>query len=90
MDSSKILHIFGANLKNYKIMTTLTDQQIEQKKQLLEEKMKEAKAIYDELMEAGAIPMDDDELDGVAGGRTPIEVYLDPKAELRTDYFGLY
>ena len=71
-------------------MATLTDEQIEQKKQLLAEKMKEAKVLQDELVEAGAIPMDDDELDGVAGERTPIEVYLDPKAELRTDYFGLY
>ena len=64
-----MLHIFAANLKNYKIMATLTDEQIEQKKQKLSEILKEAKAIYDELMEAGAIPMDDDELDGVAGGR---------------------
>ena len=68
LDSSGILLIFAPNLKNYKIMATLTDQQIEQKKQLLAEKMKEAKAIYDELMEAGAVPMDDDELDQVAGG----------------------
>jgi hypothetical protein len=72
------------------IMAALTNEQIEQKKQQLAEIMKEAKALQEELMEAGAIPMDDDELDGVAGGRTPIEVYLDPKAELRTDYFGLY
>ena len=71
-------------------MAALTNEQIEQKKQQLAEIMKEAKALQEELMEAGAIPMDDDELDGVAGGRTPIEVYLDPKAELRTDYFGLY
>ena len=72
------------------IMAALTNEQIEQKKQQLAEIMKEAKALQEELMEAGAIPMDDDELDGVAGGRTPIEVYLDPKDELRTDYFGLY
>ena len=31
-------------------MATLTNEQIEQKKQLLAEKMKEAKAIYDELL----------------------------------------
>ena len=36
-------------------MATLTNQQIEQKKQLLAEKMKEMKAIYNELAEAGAI-----------------------------------
>ena len=57
-------------------MATLTDQQIEQKKQLLAEKMKEAKVIYDELMEAGAVPLDDDVLDQVAGGR-----------ELHSDFF---
>ena len=70
MDSSKILHFFAANLKNYKIMATLTDEQIEQKKQKLSEILKEAKVLQDELVEAGAIPMDDDELDGVAGGRS--------------------
>ena len=52
-------------------MVALTNEQIEQKKQQLAEKMKEAKAIYDELMEAGAFPLDDDELDGVAGGGRP-------------------
>ena len=57
-------------------MATLTDQQIEQKKQLLAEKMKEAKVIYDELMEAGAIPMDDDELDQVAGGAFHKDLYI--------------
>ena len=59
-------------------MATLTNAQIEQKKQLLAEKMKEAKAIYDELMEAGAIPMDDDQLDGVTGGRVSPEISIDP------------
>ena len=72
------------------IMAALTNEQIEQKKQQLAEIMKEAKALQEELMEAGAIPMDDDELDGVAGGRIRTEVYLDPKAELGTDYFGSY
>ena len=38
--------------------------------------MKEAKALQEELMEAGAIPMDDDELDGVAGGRERTEVNI--------------
>ncbi len=42
-------------------MATLTNAQIEQKKQLLAEKMKAMKAIYDELAEAGA-------LENVAGG----------------------
>ena len=49
-------------------MATLTAEQIEQKKQLLEEKMKEMKAIYDELVEAGALPMGENDLDNVAGG----------------------
>ena len=49
-------------------MATLTHEQIEQKKQLLAEKMKEAKAIYDELVEAGAIELSDDDLDGASGG----------------------
>ena len=50
-------------------MAVLTNEQIEQKKQKLSEILKEAKVLQDELVEAGAIPMDDDELDGVAGGR---------------------
>ena len=49
-------------------MATLTAEQIDQKKQLLAEKLKEMKAIYDELVEAGAIELTDEELDGVAGG----------------------
>ena len=54
--------------QNNKIMATLTNEQIEQKKQLLEEKMKEMKAIYDELVEAGAIELSEDDLDQAAGG----------------------
>ena len=54
-------------------MATLTNAQIEQKKQLLAEKMKEMKAIYDELAEAGAIEISDDDLDQAAGGNS-----LDP------------
>ena len=46
-------------------MAKLTNEQIEQKKQLLAEKMKEMKAIYDELAEAGAIEITDDDLDQV-------------------------
>ena len=49
-------------------MATLTNQQVEQKKQLLAEKMKEMKAIYNELAEAGAIEISDDDLENVAGG----------------------
>ena len=49
-------------------MTTLTNAQIEQKKQLLAEKKKEMKALYNELAEAGAIEISDDDLENVAGG----------------------
>ena len=46
----------------------MTNEQIEQKKQLLAEKMEEVKALYKELVEAGAIEMSDEELDKAAGG----------------------
>ena len=49
-------------------MATMTQAQIEQKKQLLAEKKKEMKASYDELAEAGAIEISDDDLENVAGG----------------------
>ena len=52
-------------------MATMTNEQIEQKKQLLAEKEKEMKAIYDELVEAGAIELSEDDLDKAAGGTTP-------------------
>lgn len=52
-------------------MATLTNEQIEQKKQQFSEILKEVKALQDELVEAGAIALDDDQLDGVAGGRDP-------------------
>lgn len=55
-------------IKNQNIMATLTVEQIEQKKQLLTEKLKEMKAIYDELVEAGAIELTDEDLDKAAGG----------------------
>jgi len=45
-----------------------TNEQIEQKKQLLAEKMKEMKAFYDKLVEAGAIELSDEELDTINGG----------------------
>ena len=54
-------------------MATLTAEQIEQKKQQLKQLAEEMKALKDELVEAGAWPMDEDELDQVAGGlRAPI------------------
>ena len=49
-------------------MANLTAEQIEQKKQQLKQLAEEVKALKDELVEAGAWPMDEDELDKVAGG----------------------
>lgn len=49
-------------------MATMTNEQIEQKKQLFAEKLKQMKAIYDELVEAGAIELSEDKLDSIAGG----------------------
>ena len=50
-------------------MATLTKHEIEQLKQQLKEKQEEIKAIYDQLVEAGVVPIPDDFLDGVSGGR---------------------
>ena len=49
-------------------MATLTNEQIEDKKQQLKQFAEEAKKLKDELVEAGALPMDEDDLDNVAGG----------------------
>ena len=49
-------------------MANLTAEQIEQKKLRLKQLAEEMKALKDELVEAGAWPMDEDELDKVAGG----------------------
>lgn len=58
-------------------MATLTNEQIEQKKQLIAEKVKQMKVIYDELVEAGAIELTDEELDGVAGGGAFTDFFKD-------------
>ena len=49
-------------------MENLTKEQIEQKKEHLEKLLQEANALKDELVAAGAWPLGDDDLDGVAGG----------------------
>ena len=65
-------------------MATLTNEQIEQKQQQLKQLAEEMKALKDELVEAGAWPMDEDELDKVAGGLisdqfpTPDIIYHNP------------
>ena len=52
-------------------MANLTAEQVEQKQQQLKQLAEEMKALKDELVEAGAWPLDEDELDQVAGGFTP-------------------
>ena len=49
-------------------MATLTAEQIEQKKQQLKQLSDEMNAIVKELQEAGAWPLDEDELDQATGG----------------------
>ena len=49
-------------------MATLTNQQIEQKKAQLKQLAKEAQQLKNELVEAGAWPLSDDDLDKAAGG----------------------
>ena len=58
-------------------MATLTAEQIEQKKQQLKQLAEEMKALKDELVEAGAWPMDEDDLDKAAGG-FPNTSHLNP------------
>ncbi len=54
-------------------MANLTAEQIEQKKQQLKQLAAEAKQLKDELVEAGAWPLDEDDLDEAAGGfRAPL------------------
>jgi hypothetical protein len=49
-------------------MVTLTDEQIEAKKQQLKLLAEQAQVIYNELVEAGAIELSDEELDQASGG----------------------
>ena len=49
-------------------MANLTNEQIEQLQQQLKEKTEELKAIYNQLVEAGVVPLADDFLDGISGG----------------------
>lgn len=53
-------------------MATLTNEQIEQKKQQLKQLAEEVKALKDELVEAGAWPLDEDDLDKATGGTDPL------------------
>ena len=49
-------------------MATLTNEQIEAKKQQLKQLAEEAKQLKDELVEAGAWQLDEEDLDQAAGG----------------------
>ena len=49
-------------------MKKMTAEQIEQKKQQLKQLAAEAQQLKDELVEAGAWPLSEDDLDNVAGG----------------------
>ena len=50
-------------------MAKLTEKEIEQLQQELKEKTEEVKVIYDKLVEAGDVPLSDDILDTISGGR---------------------
>ena len=58
-------------------MATLTAAQIEQKKQQLKKLDAEAKKLRDELVEAGAWPLSDGELDNVSGGGLFSSLFVD-------------
>ena len=55
-------------IKKQSIMATLTVEQIEQKKQQLKQLAEEVKQLKNELVEAGAWPLEENDLDNVAGG----------------------
>ena len=55
----------------------MTAEQIEQKKQQLKQLSEEKNAIIKELQEAGAWPLDEDDLDNAAGG-VPNISHLNP------------
>ena len=58
-------------------MKTLTAEQIEQKKQQLKKLDAEAKKLRAELVEAGAWPLSDGELDNVSGGGLFSSLFVD-------------
>ena len=49
-------------------MATMTNEQIEAKKLQLKQLAEEVKQLHDELVEAGAIELSEDDLDQAAGG----------------------
>lgn len=59
-------------------MSKLTNQEIEQLKQLLKQKQEECREIINKLIDAGECPLDDEDLDEVAGGVRPGEGVVGP------------
>ena len=59
-------------------MATLTNEQIEAKKQQLKQLAVEAEKLKNELVEAGAWPLDEDDLDKVDGGYPKASPVVDP------------
>ena len=58
-------------------MTKLTKEQIDSKVRRYNQLANEAAKLHEELVEAGAWPIDDDELDKVSGGiRSPREFHI--------------
>ncbi len=55
-------------IKKQNIMATLTVEQIEQKKQQLKQLAAEAQQLKNELVEAGAWSLEENDLDNVTGG----------------------
>ena len=55
-------------------MATMTNEQIEQKKLRLKQLAEEMKALKDELVEAGAWPLDEADLDQAAGGIPRVDI----------------
>ena len=53
-------------------MATLTNEQIEAKKQQMKKLYEEMMTIRKELEEAGALPLDDDDLDQASGGNMSV------------------
>ena len=63
-------------------MATLTNEQIEQKKQQLKQLSEEMNAIIKELQEVGEWPLDDDELHQASGGILTLRYKDDPYSYL--------
>lgn len=63
-------------------MATLTNEQIEAKKQQLKQLAEEAEKLKNELIEAGAWPLDEDDLDKVDGGYPKASPVVDPFRKL--------